>query len=313
MKVYLSKFIFVLMTLFLGISTSCSSDKDDVKEEAGSVNVAVNFSYVFNFQSTPKFAKSCSLWVFDESGKLVESFFESGEKVASKDYTVNLSLPEGRYDFVTWFGIEEESLVKLVANPPASIEDLSLQLQLDFIVGGPSETFSSDLPVIYNGHLTNVEIKQPASTNVARKITISLLRDSKTIDIRLIGLINEIKDGEFRFKITNGCNLITWNNSLETTETFYYRPMNEREYEIIAHENSEYADLKVKFSTFPLSVDSDHRLIITRSSDNTEILNISLVEALLKDRPIVSPDVTDEEYLERKDSFYLIIALNGKH
>ena len=321
MKVNLSKSVFVLIALFLFISTSCSSDNDEMNGESKKVNCAISFAYVENFIGSgryPDFAKSCSLWVFDESGKLVKSFSESGEKVASLDYTVNLSLPEGRYDFVAWFGIEEQSLVKLGANPPGSVEDLALSLQLDPVVGGVSETFSRDLPVIYNGHLTDVEIKRTASANVARNVRMNLIRDSKIIDIRLVGRNNdEIKNGDVNFKITNGNNLITWDNSLKATTSFCYRPINEREYEINTDASGEYTTLIASFSTFPLSIGTDHRLIVTRLSDNTEVINISLVEALLKEKPMQFPDGSDEEYIARKDFFTLIFALgedevNGK-
>ena len=313
MKTNLGKSIYSLMAIFLLVLSSCSSD-DEANADSRKVNCIVRFNYAENLMEAglyPDLVNSCSLWVFDESGKLVKTFSESGEKVASKDYAINLSLTAGKYDFVTWFGIADEDLVKLKANPPASIDDLSLLLQLDTMVGGVCDTFSSDLPVIYNGHLSNVEILPTSYPDISRNITLNLIRDSKRIVLHLVGKNNDdLKNGKFDFKITKACNLIKWDNSPEETGNFFYIPTNDRDYDIITDDFTEYTHLLASFSTFPLSVKSDHRLIVTEGDDNKEIINISLIDALLKDKQMNYPDISDEEYIERRSYLTLYFSFN---
>lgn len=317
MKSNFSKFVFTLLAGILMMTSSCSSDKDDVQDVSKKVNCTISFAYVENFiggSLYPNFAKSCSLWVFDESGKLVKTYSESGNKVASLDYSINLDLPEGKYDFVTWFGIEDDDTVSLGSNPPETIEDLSLNLEFDRYVGGTPDpsTFSQRLPFIYNGHLSNVEIKKTGSANTPKNVKINLFRASKDVGVQLEGKDsnNDIKNGKFEFIITNGNNVITWNNIPKATDSFYYYPYNRRNYYI--DEGNIYTRLTARFSTFPFTMASDSRLIIIRTTDNKEILNISLIEdALLKEKDDKF-EGTDDEYLARKDTITVIVILGEK-
>ena len=76
-----------------------------------SVNYRARFRYDMHLHYSDAFAhevESVTLYAFDESGKFVQQFTDSGEALQQEGYALPFELPAGTYQFVAWCGVENE-------------------------------------------------------------------------------------------------------------------------------------------------------------------------------------------------------------
>ena len=67
-----------------------------------SVNYRARFRYDMHLHYSDAF------YAFDESGKFVRQFTDSGEALQQEGYALPFELPAGTYQFVAWCGLENE-------------------------------------------------------------------------------------------------------------------------------------------------------------------------------------------------------------
>ena len=121
--------------------------------------LALSFRYEYNMEYVNSFHKKgdcLSLFVFDDSGRLVGRYDETGEALRSEDYVMNLSLDEGRYTLLAYGGIAcEDASFELSGFPSKallpSVADLRLSLK-----GDVHESSSSLHPLFYGLNYVDV-------------------------------------------------------------------------------------------------------------------------------------------------------------
>lgn len=306
--------LFLFASLLL-VAAGCSLGKDEPKETTEEVECTINFVYDMNmiFASTfPSGVTSSSVWVFDSTGKLVMTHTDNSQEALTKDYSVTMKLPAGTYNFVTWLGLTESAPLSLRSRNPSHIEDLSLSLKLKDGSNGV-KTFDSFFPPFYHGAIQNVSLTATPEEALKKEITIPITCDTKNLCVMVQRIDNpDINLEDYDFRIENGNNFISWDNVAQATESFYYLPAQISSDEIkVSEESSGVGAIYAYFTFFPFLSSQDIRLVITNKKEGIEIANLPLVEYILKAKPDGVPAMSNQEYLDRQDTYLLKVFLLG--
>ena len=98
-----------------------------------SVNYRARFRYDMHLHYSDAFAhevESVTLYAFDESGKFVQQFTDSGEALQQEGYALPFELPAGTYQFVAWCGVENELQHCTLPDEPGT-HDIDIPLTKD--------------------------------------------------------------------------------------------------------------------------------------------------------------------------------------
>ena len=101
--------------------------------------------------------KSVCVWAFDSDGRLVWSDNVSGPQLSTGDFYIDTPLTEGKYDFVSWCGLEGNSDFSLATYTPSSKEEL--EVKLNTLAENGENVSKSHIPGLYHGYVSNVEYK----------------------------------------------------------------------------------------------------------------------------------------------------------
>ncbi len=282
----------------------------------------LKFRYDYNIKyadAFPSEVKSVAVWAFDESGKLVWQHKESGEQLASDGYRVDVNLPVGKYDFVTWCGIFDEDPFEVDSETPQSITDLGVTLSLTDPTRDGSNPNISNVPFdgLYHDIKKGVQIADNPDVESDNEIGFSLTKDTNYFKILLQNLDGkEMKKEDFSFRITGGNNRLEHDNSVGEGESFHYHPwgMTSAEASLEGCNPTDgtitsVSSLLAELHTSRLMSNGDYRLVVTRNSDGKDIINIPLVDYLLLVKGNYRK-MTDQEYLDRQDEHVMTFFID---
>lgn len=312
----------VMAVALAGVVTSgCSLVNED--PVACPAQLRVRFTYDYNIKFADAFANevaSVNVWAFDESGKLVWSGSETGDRLAEKDFYIETPLMEGRYDFVSWCGLKDHTSFDLATYTPSSKEELEVTLKT--VTENGDQVCSANLPGLFHGMVEGVSYEIDPFNPTFKNVVIPLVKDTKAIRVMLQHLDGSaIENRDFSVRITDRNGVYAWNNALLQSPMIYYKPWNMKYGETTAPGDSEtkatittVASLLFELSTGRLMVDSDAMLTVHRNWDNKDIIRIPLVDYLLlvkghyEDRN--GREIGDQEYLDRQDDYSMVFFID---
>ena len=304
------RFTITIASLVLALA-SCDSLVYDYE---GDCKYYVHFKYDYNMKWADAFAhevRGVTLYVLDKDGNVLMKKTESGEALGREGYCMALDIEPGEYDFIAWAGVEE----------PVSfdIPESGIKTGLTARLGREHETDGSahirkDIDRLYYGHLENVRLEYDYH------ITLPLMKDTNNIRVILQHLSGEpVPEDRFTYTITDNNGYLNWDNSVLEDEKLTYHAWYvgsgsaETEPENTGTKAQEtFSTALAEFTVSRLMADHapDTRLIVTRTEDGEEIININLIDALLLVKGYYNRSMSDQEYLDRNDEYSLTFFLD---
>lgn len=251
-----------------------------------------------------EYIKQFNIYVFDELGYFVNLIHdEINEDFRSNERLEKFYVPGGRYSFVTWADDNSgfctlSDMIKGVSR----IEDLKLKVKrgdngrIDY---RPTSLFHSDV--------LNTEIKE----GVVNEITTSLIQNTNTITVNMLGLSHKyapdqiyasitLRDGEYRYD-----NSVVPNSPVMVYEPLRYEPVEDGRAAV--------------FQTFRLTGEDVSRLeIVARSatpasrSETEKILYEANLIRLIKKNPNLNIDTMHDFTIDLNfEGASLVITVNG--
>ena len=288
---------------------SCNTIYDDQSDCPR--GISLRFVYDYNMEYVNSFHKKgdcLSLFVFDDSGRLVGRYDETGEALRSEDYEMNLSLDEGRYTLLAYGGIACENASFELSGFPSkvllpSVADLRLSLK-----GDVHESSSSLHPLFYGLNYVDVTGKEDFIRD-----TVQMVKNTNNFRIILQQASGKpLYSKDFVISISDDNALLDGLNEPLRNGGINYAPWTSGEKLIGGSEEDEtavsvaYAEL----STSRLTTGTGARLKIARADNGETILNIPLSEYLLLLRSDLYAEMKAQEFLDRESEWSMIFFLD---
>lgn len=284
--------IYCLGALAFGLATascSCSNDEPVPSPEVGKL-LSIKFVYDYNMDWVDALASnapSANVWAFSRNGELAWSGAASAADFKKAGFCFNAELPEGDYDLVAWCGLDGNDAVKLTSYQPKSKEELSLAIKTHDANG--LHVSDQYIPDFFHTSISEVRVKVGEAPD--NTVTMSLIKDTKTISVRLHHIDGSPVDmADFSVSITDDNGMYAWNNSIVESPSVTYRPW--------MADNNEF-----KLSTGRLTVGSSPRLAVTHKFDERVIIDIPLLDYIFIYKSTCYPSLSNQEFLDREDSY----------
>lgn len=299
----------------------CSLINDDLEECPANLSLRFIYDYNLKFSNAfPHEVKSVYVWAFDETGALVWSESASGEALSDENFAIETPLTEGRYDFVSWCGLQGNNDFNLATYTPASKEEL--EIKLNTIDTDRSYVSQSHFPGLYHGTLLNENYILNTNEPSIKTVTIPLMKDTNDIRVLLQKYDgSEIKESDFEVFMTIPDAWLDWNNAVNPEGPMVtYRPWDIKHGTAAMEEEPEdgtvtsISSLLYEFSSSRLIVDADATLTVRRTSDNKDIIRIPIIDYFLMvkghyENPDGTP-LTDQQYLDRQDDYSILFFID---
>ena len=299
--------VFAIATAF----TSCDSVIYDDEGDC-SVKYRIEFEYERNMEFADAFASkvsSVALYVFDESGVLVEQMSESGEALAADDYAMMLELEPAEYDLLAWCGVDGKSFTV----PTATVGQTTLD-QMLCTMSRKSDAAGSyvdeDLSALFHG------LKRINYTDEPGVHTEVLSLTKNTNNFRIIlqqtwsdsSAVESVDVSKFDFAIIDDNGKMDYDNSVMEDEQIIYRP-----WDITTGDVDVDTDISTRANMVTVSVAelttarlmTDHRpiLVVTKKETGEKVLSVPIVDYALLVKGNYNRDMDDQEYLDRQDEY----------
>ena len=298
------------------LSVSCS-----IMDYEGdcSVNYRARFTYDMHLHYSDAFAhevQSVTLYAFDESGKFVQQFMDSGEALAQPGYSLPFELPAGTYHFVAWCGMEGDLQsydVPQMIPGTSTLEELTCTIRRQY--DAERQAHVGELDPLFHGLVSECTLTDEPGTHY---VNVPLMKDTKTVRVVLQHLSGEPVDAsQFTFSITDENGLMAHDNSLLDDELLCYEPyyiasgtadmgMDED-----ARATTAVSAALAELSTGRLVKDKDTRTVLTvRNAEGDTVLSIPLIDYALLVKGYYNQEMSDQEYLDRQDEYSLTFFLD---
>ena len=296
---------------------SCGST---IYEYEGDCNYYVHFKYDYNMKWADAFrheVRGVSLYVMDKEGNILLNKTESGDALAQEDWCMALDIEPGEYDFIAWAGVEEPESFYI---PDSGCKtELTATLTREHKADGSAHIYT-DIDRLYYGHMENVTLEDN------HHITMPLMKDTNNISIILQHLSGEpVSETQFTYSITDDNGSLDWDNSVLSDETITYHAWSidsgtaateqlPSSQDATARAQSTFSTVVAEFTVSRLMADHapGTRLVVRRSEDGKEIININLIDALLLVKGYYNRNMSNQEYLDRNDVYSLMFFLDER-
>lgn len=293
----------------LVLLSSCST----ITEDLPLCTSQLTFYYDYNMKYVDAFpvaVKKLDVYVFDSKDRFVTVFSEE-RNAFGENFQIPLSLPEGRYHFITWAGRYERSydFQKDLIPGYSTSDDLWVRMRR-----GIDGSQNTELDALWHGD-SWVEISPERNQTVS----IGLTKDTNRFRIVVQGP-NGWDGEDLQFCITDQNGFLDSNNDLLPDSQVFYRPYFQQLAEVdgemnaLADSESDNASHRTKLkaavaelNTLRLTENSHPRLQISYP-DGTSIVNIDLIQYLLLTK-MEGHDMGAQEYMDRQDEFALVFFL----
>ncbi|MCD7937151.1 MAG: FimB/Mfa2 family fimbrial subunit [Tannerellaceae bacterium] len=273
----------------------------NITEGTTECDIAVQFVYDYNMQYVDLFHQQASimdLYIFDEEGYLFTIISDHTGKF-DEDYLINLPFetPKKVYQFVAWSGLYTDFYE--YSNEISTIENFLVR----GIENDPSEKIiSRELPSLWHGKITE-------ETGRSHEIkTINLMKNTKKfrLVIQSTQENNPITVEDFDVRILSS------NNTYDHTNSILDDPENRTTYLPYYSGDDEATGASlVELNTLRLMENRENELIVTYKN-NGHTFNLNLNNYLNALRLEKYSGMDFQEYLDREDSFYIILFLGIK-
>lgn len=300
--------------------TGCSLINDELPE--CNTMLRVRFTYDYNLKNADAFAQeveSVNVWAFDSSGAFVWSASASGDALKSDGFAIDTPLTAGTYDFVSWCGLKENDDFNLATYTPATKEELEVKLRT--VATDSAHVSWSHFSGLYHGMLSELTYNVEPNNNTVTTVEVPLMKDTNDIRV-LLQRYNgeELSADDFEVKITIPDAWLAWDNAvIPTGPMVTYLPWEIKQGSAAMPDEKQrtvtsLSALLYDFSSSRLMVGADATLTVVRTSDNTDIIRIPIIDYFLMVKGhYTNPDgspLTDQQYLDRQDDYSILFFID---
>lgn len=300
-------------------ATACAMVYDD--EGDCSPRYKVRFVYDMNLKFSDAFAaevNQVTLFVVDDNtDRVVWQKQESGSRLATGTYLMDVDVAPGTYTLIAWCGDALDNTFYLGGNDTKAAlhARLTARHTPTTFMGGTASEVDTDLGRLYQGKLDAAVFPDEQGTHV---YTIHLTKDTNTVKLVLQNLSGDpIADDEFTYTITEDNGSLNYDNSLMADEELTYLPwsvqtgtagIGQPASKAITEVNTAVATL----STSRLMADRQSMVrIYNRAGD--KVVELPLTDYALLVRDNYGHEMTEQEYLDRQDEYQMVFFLDENH
>lgn len=278
--------------------------------------VEVRFVYDYNMQfadAFPRRVKDVRLYIFGQDGQLLDTRQASASEAFGENYRMDLQgLDPGTYTLVAWATDDAQAATQTYAfdqSPAAGSQLTDMHLHID---DGQTRTGQCALylPNLWHGWVKDftIEPNQPALA------TVSLTQDIKRFRILLQnGDGSRLAAADYSLSITAANSRLDYDNSPMDSEPLRYTPHYTEEAVV---DNGTDADrqtplhaLVAEMNTLRLTEGSETRFLVRNEREGRTLFDIDLLRYLELMRLEQYADMPLQEYLDREDSYQIILLL----
>lgn len=307
----------MLATLFIALSTSSCKDSFIFEGEGDcGTYYNISFKYDYNMKFADAFSrevKSVSLFVFDNSGKLVDMYtVDDAEAIAADNFSIPLELPVDDYELLAWAGLMNEESFDLLADVQVGkTTKEQLQVRLKSTDGKVSE----DLKPLFHGTMPLKVTSEPGTYNE----TMSLVKNTNVVRIVLQQMSDGIVAEQFRYEITADNGLLDWNNDVIADGMLTYEPWSVStgtadvapEYGTNSETRANEVSVAVAEFTVNRMIDGQSPILtIYNVEDDTKVLSIPVADYALLVKGNYNAQMSNQEYLDRQDEYNMTFFLD---
>jgi len=272
--------------------------------------------------------KSVAVYGFDaQTDKLAWVRTEKGDALAMDGYTMKLNdVPAGDYTVVTWAGLENdgerpESFIPAdMVVGESTRQDLTCRMERE-IRGDGTHHSSVDLYDLWHGTAYGVKIYDAtdAKADGSHQYLVNLKKDTNRVRIILQQLSGEdVNVDKFAFAIRESNGYLGHDNEPLPDSEITYHPHHtstgSAEVETEEQTSGSRAQTQVKVAVADLTMSrllADRKTYLTIHNDkNEQVVRIPLTDYALLVKGNYSVSMTDQEYLDREDSYTLTFFLD---
>lgn len=305
--------ISALATSLIGLAvSSCSFIDDDLPECASGAEL--RFVYDYNMEYANSFMRNVdclTVYFYDEAGHLVDMKTETSAVLADEDWRMKVDLPAGDYHIVAYGGMEcDKASFSHPDGVPATgshYSGLKVRLNPD----GVADNRTAPLHDHFWGVL-DMTVKGEAT--VYDRATVKMRKNTNNIRVVLQHLNGEPVDPDmFDFRIVDDNTLMAHDNSLIPAGKVTYHHWTKGTTSMgMLEDGRELINAYAQLSTSRLTESDDQpRLIVSRTDNGQEVMNLDLVWLVRQAR--LQNDVDDmslQEYLDRESRWSFIFLLD---
>lgn len=302
---------------------ACASCSGVIYDDEGDCTVTyrLKFRYDYNMKYADAFqheVKSVAVYAFDKTtGTLVWQKTDKGEVLATDGYAMTLDLPAGDYDLVAWCGLDNDTEEESFTVPQMTVgtstkADLTCSLNSKLDTDGAAYA-DTDLNALFHGSLS---VSLPTNEDGGEyTYTMPLTKDTNTIKIMLQQMTSgeTVSPDDFTLEIVDDNSLLGCDNEPISTGGITYKPYDIKtaDAEINAETGETCGALIASFSVSRLMAGHSPRLIVRRASDGETVINLNLVQYFLLFKDDKEGGMTDQEYLDREDTYNMTFFLTN--
>jgi hypothetical protein len=232
----------------------------------------------------------------------------NGTELAQSDYSVNVSVPEGKYRVVVWNGLCD-------TNNYASAND-SVTLRVDNL-----NTTNSEFAPLWHGEVANVNVEALTMA----KAEVPMVKDTNNFVIYLCTTTGEeLNPDEFEFKITSSNGKYDSSNNVLTGPEITYGAFSVKseaiegsiEPEIVSEDDMDMLPMvRGDINTLRLTTEHPSYLQVSYKDSGKNIIALNLNDYVLKAYRSISSaaNVPSQQYFDTEDLFNVTIFLSPRN
>lgn len=264
----------------------------------------------------PHEVKNVTLYAFDQQGKLAYVKTEAAEKIIAEEGMNIDDLTPGVYDLLVWAQGEERYAGSYTFGQ-ASIGSSACDVLKATVNRADKGIIEHDLTPLFHGQLAKADLTE-IKKGGTRTVKVSLTKNTNQVKVVLQNLSGVNLDADdFIFQITDNNGKMDYDNSLMEDEMLTYNAWSA--YSATAGVNSGTSEQTsvacaiAELTTNRLVKGHDMRLRVYNKATGASIINIPLIDYALMVKGNYNKNMSDQEYLDRQDSYDLVFFIDENH
>lgn len=272
----------------------------------------VRFAYDYNIKFADAFANEVdevSLYLADANGNIV---WQKEDKVVGKEsYIMDVDVAPGTYDLYAWCQGESQTEGEKRGSSqdnthPTQLSHLRRTIEHEVTADGQRSS-SHDLHRLYHGHVGTVEFPDTYGTH---EVTIPVVKNTNVVRIVLQQIGEQPLDAnEFTFSIEDDNLVMDYDNSIVPGNTVKYSPWSVEIGSASMTKSTSVNAIVAEITTGRL-IAEHHPVLTVNRKDGQQVLQIPLTDYALLVKGKYNQEMTDQEFLDRKDEFNLTFFLD---
>lgn len=325
------KRVLAYCSLLLALTlTACNNV---IYDDEGNCDVVYRLKFVYdkNMKWADAFAHevhSVRVYVFDSNEQLVWQNIESGEQLASGNYTMTLPLQPGDYHIIAWCGADNNAGNEdfVIADGKTTIsnpEEATAYLKREHTADGQAyvQLPQRNMHALYHGE-EHYTLEDYSHDGGEYTYVMPLTKDTNTLRVVLQHLSGKPVDVNlFDFEVTDANGSLQHNNLLFPDETITYRPFatyaGVAGVEVRTHAPAtrtitdvSIAEAEIAFPRMMVERKRDMRLNIYNKENGDTVVSVPVIDYALLVKGFERENLDDQEYLDRQDEYSMVFFLD---